>query len=385
MPKGIYKRIKSSKKAKCSYCMKEFSSQGLGSHKIWCKKNPDIEKRERIRERKKGQIAWNKGLTKETDERVKKIGKKVSEVNIGMKFTKDHRRKLSESWTEKRRKEQSKQMLGENNPNYGKTGENSSNYGKKRPEQSKKMMGENNPMYGKTGKNNPSYGKKRPEQSKQMLGENNPMFGKKRPKVSERMSGENNPMYGKTGKLNPMYGRIGKLHPKYGTKDSIETRQQKSISLLKYHKEHPGVHKGEKNPMYGVHRYGKDNPNWNPDREAVYDPYGENFYNHVLRNVRWQLQGGRCLLSGNKLTSDVRQEYHHIDWKKSNDNIDNHVWLISHFHRKVHTKSKRKFYEGILKQNLRMLKMGRIPNSWKEENKIVFKREKMVQTRLYEY
>lgn len=41
----------------------------------------------------KGKIAWNKGLTKDTDERVKKI----SNANLGYKFSKESKRKMSES------------------------------------------------------------------------------------------------------------------------------------------------------------------------------------------------------------------------------------------------------------------------------------------------
>ena len=56
----------------------------------------------------KGQIQWNKGLTKENDIRVKKI---------------------------------SESRIGEKNPMYGKTGEKSPFFGKKRPEHSERMKG----------------------------------------------------------------------------------------------------------------------------------------------------------------------------------------------------------------------------------------------------
>jgi hypothetical protein len=130
-------------------------------------------------------------------------------------------------------------MSGENNPNYGKRGENTSSYGKKHSEESKRkqserMKGENHPNYGKPlteetrrklseantgkslteetkiklseankGENNPNYGKR---------GEDAPFYGKShseefKKRHSERMKGENNPMYGKSGENSPMYGK----------------------------------------------------------------------------------------------------------------------------------------------------------------------------------
>ena len=46
--------------------------------------------------------------------------------------------------------------------------------GKKRPEHSEAMKAENNPLYGRTGENHPKYGKKYPENSEAMKSENNP-------------------------------------------------------------------------------------------------------------------------------------------------------------------------------------------------------------------
>ena len=40
-------------------------------------------------------------------------------------------------------------------------------------------QGEKNPMFGKTGEKSPHYGKKRPDHSEKMTGANNPMFGRK--------------------------------------------------------------------------------------------------------------------------------------------------------------------------------------------------------------
>jgi very-short-patch-repair endonuclease/uncharacterized Zn-finger protein len=56
---------------KCPYCEKEYKKLGIGFH-IW-KDHTEIGKQHNPNKTyKEGRIAWNKGLTKETDERVKK-------------------------------------------------------------------------------------------------------------------------------------------------------------------------------------------------------------------------------------------------------------------------------------------------------------------------
>ena len=60
---------------KCQFCGKEVSNKGcLVIHEKSCKKNPNREKcqnRKGNRGNTKGYAAWNKGVTKETDERIK--------------------------------------------------------------------------------------------------------------------------------------------------------------------------------------------------------------------------------------------------------------------------------------------------------------------------
>jgi hypothetical protein len=86
----------------------------------------------------------------------------------------------------------------ENNPMYGKNGEDHPKYGVKesletRQKKSKAMSGSNNPMFGKTGENNPNFGSTRSEESRQ--------------RMKERNRGENNPMYGRTAENNPNYSK----------------------------------------------------------------------------------------------------------------------------------------------------------------------------------
>ena len=63
----------------CEYCKKEYKNQNaLNSHKIRCKLNPNMKYWRTAPEKGKGHKAWNKGLSKDTDERIKKIGETFS-------------------------------------------------------------------------------------------------------------------------------------------------------------------------------------------------------------------------------------------------------------------------------------------------------------------
>jgi len=62
----------------CQYCGKECKNQNsLVQHEIRCKENPNRKDFIKPKFNNKGRVAWNKGLTKETDERVKKNGESV--------------------------------------------------------------------------------------------------------------------------------------------------------------------------------------------------------------------------------------------------------------------------------------------------------------------
>jgi hypothetical protein len=78
----------------------------------------------------------------------------------------------------------------------------------------------------------------------------------------------------------------------------------------------------------------------------------------------------------------ISPKYHHIDWNKSNDNPDNHVWVNNSTHGKIHSKYKRKYYEIILQKNLQTLKEGKIPESWTKKNKTLFRQENLIQLKL---
>lgn len=78
----------------CSFCGKTFSSKrGTSRHEYSCKNNPNSSK---------VPPAWNKGKTKETDYRVAKNGKSISEayrtglVDSAYRSTKEYKTKMSE-------------------------------------------------------------------------------------------------------------------------------------------------------------------------------------------------------------------------------------------------------------------------------------------------
>jgi len=252
-------------------------------------------------EKNKGQIPWNKGLTKETDERVKKYGEKVSKGRLKRK------QKLGYLNSPEARRRQGKAISGINNPNYGKFGEKNHNYGKHHSEETKEKMSESRKgIY--VGEKAPMYGKKFSEEHKRKIGE----------------------------------AQLGKL-----------------------------------------------NHNWNPNRLEVYAPYGENFYNNVLRDEKWKLQKGRDMLTGTKLNINKRIDYHHINYDKSNDDPNNHCFLSSNNHMRITgyqsnpIKSER--YKKILQENTLALKNGEIPKNWSQINKELFRQEKLKQLDLSSY
>jgi very-short-patch-repair endonuclease/DNA-directed RNA polymerase subunit RPC12/RpoP len=69
---------------KCLECGKIFKTSNSVKSHAWLS---HTEKGKALKQKlsfKKGQDAWNKGLTKETDERVKQYGETISKINIGI-------------------------------------------------------------------------------------------------------------------------------------------------------------------------------------------------------------------------------------------------------------------------------------------------------------
>jgi len=149
-----------------------------------------------------GKEQWNKGKTKETDDRVKKTGENISKTlkifyasEEGKKSAKERGKNLKIFFTtEEGQKWLDENIRGENGTMYGKTGDKASFYSRYHSEESKQLMSKNH---------------------QDNSGEKHGMYGKKRPEHSKKMSGKNNPNYGKRGKETSMFGRTGEKHPMY--------------------------------------------------------------------------------------------------------------------------------------------------------------------------
>ena len=157
MPSGIYVRTEGHKR-KLSKAMKG-------------KKKPPCSEihRKHLSEALKGQIAWNKGLTKETNKSLRKQSNSLK----GHPVLEETRKKISlslkdkPSWNkDKHHTEGTKRKIG------------LANLGRRRTEEIKKKM-----RLSKSGKNNPMFGRHRSEEAKEkmrlaQLGEKNHNYGK---------------------------------------------------------------------------------------------------------------------------------------------------------------------------------------------------------------
>lgn len=92
---------------KCIYCSREFiSASGCGVHQVYCKLNPNRKIKTPVKN-KHGQI-WNKGLTKETSEAVRRQSESLSK----------HYESNPGSWTGKTHTEEQKKQISESRKRY---------------------------------------------------------------------------------------------------------------------------------------------------------------------------------------------------------------------------------------------------------------------------
>lgn len=106
---------------KCEYCNKQYKNRiSLGQHRRFCKLNPNAQISPFVKFNKHigvNNCIWNKGLSKETDARVKKQSDtlkmqykcgKISNKFKGKHLSEDHKKKISAS--QKARLEQNKEL-----------------------------------------------------------------------------------------------------------------------------------------------------------------------------------------------------------------------------------------------------------------------------------
>ena len=375
MPKGVYERTTEHNK-KLSEALK-----GRIINEEWRKK---------ISESKKGIVSWNKGIVM-TEEQKKNMGKyirtdeikkKISESKKGIKLSKEHKQKISETlkgkkpWntgkhlSEEHRKKISESLKG----NKHLLGKNFSDESKQRMCEAQKKRYED-----------PKEREKTSDASKMVW--ENPDLRKKQSEIQKKRY-EDIEERKKTGELVKI------------ALSNEEVREKMSVSQKKRFediKEREKISKGNKGKIrteeskkkYSESKKGVKNPNWNPNREEVYFPYGEKFYDDEIRENKWNLQNGRDMLTGTILDFNKKPAYHHIDYDKSNDNPDNLCFVSMSNHGRItgnqRNTIKSEEYKKILHENTFALKNGEIPKSWSPLNKELFRQEKLKQLDLSSY
>jgi hypothetical protein len=127
------------------------------------------------------------------------------------------------------------------------------------------------------------------------------------PEHSKRMSGVGNPNFGKTHSddaiLKIKQANIGRKHTK-------ETRKKMSRSRL-----------GDKNPMFGTSRRGKDNPNWkggiqNDEYCIVFSD--QEWRTYIYERDNYTCQHCGCTEQLSLKVHDRKLVIHHVDYNKKN-------------------------------------------------------------------
>ena len=248
-----------------------------------------------------GKKAWNFGLTKETDERVKKIGETYKE-----RYTKGE---IDEVWSKGKTKETEPRLmqLSKSLLDFYQSDEGI----ELKIRLSENKMEEKNHMYGKhisdeaKQKSRKSHlGKKHTEATKQLMrdssphisGKDHPMYGKHhtkkaRQKLSDATSGENNPFYGRhhTDEAKQLVREAFFLNLKngvYNKKPNLLEKDIDDIVQLLFHNEY----KYNGNYELGISIGGKipDFVNINGKKKAI-DAFGDYWHEGEDPQVRIDL------------------------------------------------------------------------------------------------
>lgn len=270
-------------------------------------------------------------------------------------------------------------------------GEKNHMYGKHLSEETKKKISE-----ALKGKPTWNKGKHHSEETKRRISEANK--GKRKPPFSE----EHKRRISEVNKGKKLSEETKRKMSEVNKGKKLSEDHKRKISEANKGKRHSEetkrklseIQKGKKlseetKRKIGEANKGEKHPNWNPNREEVYAPYGELFYNSTLRDTKWKSQYGRDMLTGKKLDPNKRNDYHHIDYNKSNDDPNNHCFLRHNNHMRItrfrNDPIKSERYKKVLQENTLALKSGQIPKNWNPLNKELFRQERLKQLDLSLY
>ncbi len=225
--------------------------------------------------------------------------------------------------------ERNKQHSGKLSPNYGihRSQETKDKMSKaqlgKSPSQetrdkiSKTLSGENNPNFGKRGEECSMFGKHHSQESKDKIRQSN---------IGKHM-GEKNYMFGRTGENNPRWG----THHSQATKNKMS---QASLGKPKTQEHKDNVSKALKG------KYIKEkNPNWQGG--TSFEPYTSEF-NKQLKELIRSRDGYKCQKCGcSEIENRKKLSIHHIDYDKKNCLPENLITLCSGCNGKVNTNKKK--------------------------------------------
>ena len=328
MPKGVYERTEEIKKS----MSESRKGKRMGANNSFYGKHHTEETKKRLSKLAKGRTPWNKGIPMCEEQK-----RKLSEAKKGQIPWNKGKKGAQKAWN--------KGLTKETNEGIRKGGEKVSKARLKRKQELGYLQ-------------SPEARKKQGESLKNLW------------------------------KTNDYRNKI--LESRLGYKHSDDTKKKQSEKAKETWKDQKIRKKREISMKENHADFRKEkHPQWNPNREEIYAPYGENFYEQQLRNEKWNLQNGRDMLTGTKLNPNKRSAYHHIDYCKSNDDPNNHCFLSINNHGRItcyqSNPMKSERYKKILQANTLALKNGQIPKKWSPLNKELYRQEKLKQLDLSSY